>query len=163
MINNNDMGSISHTDVDMNSFKEEAPTQDYNKYMLSLIGEPNHYPDVYYVVFDGYGGTDSLKKDLNFDNTKFVQSLEEREFFVAKHPHSNYPETFLSIPSTFNMKYVNYLADTLGVESKDQITPMKLMNNSTSMQIFKSKGYKTVNFLTSSFEIDTDAKLCPGD
>ena len=163
MINNNDIGTISHTDIDISSFKEDVSTQDYNKHMLSLIGEPDYYPDVYYVVFDGYGGTNSLKKDLNYDNTKFVQSLEERGFFVAKHPHSNYPATFLSIPSTFNMKYLNYLADILGVESKDQLTPMKLMDNSTSMQILKSKGYKTVSFLTSSFEINTDAKLCLGD
>ena len=164
MINNNGVETISHIDNDMNSFKDEdIHTHDYNKHMLSLIGEPDYYPDVYYVLFDGYGGTDSLKKDLNYNNTKFVQSLEERGFFVAKHPHSNYPMTFLSIPSTFNMKYLNYFSDTLGIESKDQITPMKLMNNSTSMQILKFKGYKTISFLTSNFEINSDSKLCPGD
>lgn len=144
-------------------FNEDAITKNYDRDMISLVGKPDYFPDVYFVLYDGYGGTNELKNTLNYDNSNFVNELEKRDFFVAKNPHSNYPETFLSIPSTFNMKYLNYLSDTLGEKSKDQNTPVRMMYNSTAMQIFKSLGYKTVSFITPSFEINSDIKLCPGD
>ena len=129
--------------------------------MISLVGNSEHYPDVYFIVLDGYGGTTSLKNDLGFDNSNFVKLLEEKGFFVASNSHSNYPQTFLSIPSTMNMKYLNYLKDVLGEESKDQLTPMKMMENSLVMEIFKSKGYKTISFPNNSFEeIKADYLVC---
>ena len=70
----------------------------------------------------------------------------------SKKGQLHYPQTFLSIPSTMNMKYLNYLKDVLGEKSKDQLTPMKMMENSLVMEIFKSKGYKTISFPNDSFE-----------
>jgi len=127
---------------------------------MSLVGNLDHYPDVYFLILDAYGGTSSLKNDLNYDNSEFIQMLEEKGFFVVSKSYSNYPQSFLSIPSTMNMKYLNYLKDTLGEESKDQLTATKMMNNFLVMEIFKSKGYKTVNFVTASFEINADYQAC---
>ena len=131
-----------------------------NNEMISQVGEPEHFPDVYFLILDGYGGKNSLKDDLNFDNSEFIENLEEKGFTVIPNSHSNYPQSFLSIPSTMNMKYLNYLKDTLGEESRDQLTAMKMMNNFLAMEIFKSKGYKTVNFLTTDFEINADYQAC---
>ena len=35
-----------------------------------------------------------------------------------------------------------------------------MMNNFLVMEIFKEKGYKTVNFLTTDFEVNADISLC---
>jgi len=132
-----------------------------NEKMRSLVGNLEYYPDVYFIILDGYGGTTSLKNDLEFDNSNFVNLLEEKGFFVVPNSHSNYPQTFLSIPSTMNMKYLNYLKDSLGEESKDQLTPMNMMENSLVMEIFKSKGYKTISFPNVSFnKINSDYLEC---
>ena len=128
--------------------------------IISLVGDLDNYPDVYFIILDEYGGKSSLKDDLNFDNSEFIENLEEKGFTVIPNSHSNYPQSFLSITSTMNMKYLNYLKDTLGEESKDQITAMKMMNNFLAMEIFKSKGYKTINFQTTSFEINADYQAC---
>lgn len=138
----------------------DSSTDIQDKEMMSLVGNLDHYPDVYFLILDGYGGTSSLKNDLNYDNSEFIQMLEEKGFFVASKSYSNYPQSFLSIPSTVNMKYLNYLKDVLGEESKDQLTAMKMMNNFLVMEIFKSKGYKTVSFLTSDFEVNADYLAC---
>jgi len=128
---------------------------------ISLVGNLEYYPDVYFILLDGYGGTTSLKNDLGFDNSNFIKLLEEKGFFVVPNSHSNYPQTFLSIPSTMNMKYLNYLGDILGSESKDQLTTMNMMKNSLVIEIFKSKGYKTITFPNNSFdEIKVDYKEC---
>ena len=136
----------------------EIETQ--NEKMISLVGDLQKYPDVYFMIFDGYAGESSLEKDLGFDNSSFIQLLEQKGFFVASNSFSNYPQSFLSIPSTMNMQYINYLKDVLGEESKDQLTGMKMMNNFLVMEIFKEKGYKTVNFLTTDFEVNADHSLC---
>jgi len=128
--------------------------------MISLVGDLDHYPDVYFIILDEYGGKSSLNDDLNFDNSEFIGNLEEKGFTVIPNSHSNYPQSFLSIPSTMNMKYLNYLKDTLGEKSKDQLTAMKMMNNFLAMEIFKSKGYKTINFQTTGFEINADYQVC---
>jgi len=131
-----------------------------DKEMISRVGNFENFPDVYFLILDAYGGTSSLKKDLNYDNSKFIEMLEKKGFFVASDSHSNYPQSFLSIPSTMNMKYLNYLNGVLGEKSKDQLTASNLMKDFTVMEIFKSQGYKTVNFLTSDFEVNADYLLC---
>ena len=132
-----------------------------NEKMIALVGDLQKYPDVYYILFDGYAGESSLEKDFGFDNSNFIKLLEQKGFFVASNSYSNYPQTFLSVPSTMNMQYLNYLKDVLGEESKDQITPMMMMENSLVSEIFKSKGYKIVTFLNNSFDnINADYLAC---
>jgi chromate transport protein ChrA len=158
-IENDGLGIITlENDVIIEKIGSNINSQD--KEMMTFVGDLDHYPDVYFLILDGYGGASSLKNDLNYDNSKFIQVLEEKGFFVASKSFSNYPQSFLSIPSTMNMKYLNYLKDVLKEESKDQLTGMKMMNNFLVMEIFKEKGYKTVNFLTSDFEVNADHSLC---
>ena len=140
------------------------PMNIQDKKMISLVGDLQKYPDVYYIILDGYAGESSLERDLGFNNSKFIELLEQKGFFIASNSHSNYAQTFLSIPSTMNMKYLNFLKDVLGEESKDQITPMMMMENSLVMEIFKSKGYKTIDFPNNSFEkINSDYKACENE
>ncbi len=157
-IENNGLGIILETDEEIQEFNSSEFVQ--NDEMISLAGNLDYYPDIYFLILDGYAGTSSLKNDLNFDNSEFINMLEEKDFFVVPKSHSNYPQSFLSIPSTMNMKYLNFLSEKLGEESKDQLIGMKMMNNFLAMEILKSKGYKTVNFLTTSFKINADYQLC---
>jgi hypothetical protein len=155
-IENNGLGIVILEEI-------EVSINTQNEKMISHVDNLEYYPDVYFIILDGYGGTISLKNDLEFDNSNFVKLLEEKGFFVVPNSHSNYPQTFLSIPSTMNMKYLNYLKDSLGEESKDQLTPMNMMENSLAMEIFKSKGYKIINFSNGSFnKINSDYLECEG-
>lgn len=63
-------------------------------------------PNIYYFILDGYGRADKIKELLNFDNSKFIDGLHERGFFVADKGTANYPSTWLSIASTMSEKYV---------------------------------------------------------
>ena len=105
-------------------------------------------PDIYYILLDGYTRGDYLRQNFNFDNSAFLKSLNKRGFYVADKANSNYAHTHFSVPSTFNMKYLNYLADKVGEKSKDR-TPLRelLYNNSVVLKL-KSDGYKYVNIGT---------------
>lgn len=103
-------------------------------------------PDIYYLLFDGYARADILKENFNLDNTGFLDSLKERGFYVAEKSNSNYTHTHFSMPSTFNMKYLNYLTEEMGEESTDRKPLRELLENNEVVALFKSFGYKYVQF-----------------
>ena len=121
-------------------------------------------PDIYYIVLDEYAPLRTLNTVYDYDNSDFVKFLQERDFYIAKNSHSNYAETFLAMASTLNMKYVNYLSDTVGEESLDQRIPYQMISNNHVMKNLKSIGYEIYNFDsgwwgTRSLQI-ADANLC---
>jgi hypothetical protein len=63
-------------------------------------------PDIYYIILDGYGRGDALKKSYGFDNQVFLNTLKSKGFVVLDQSTSNYPDTVQSITSSLNMDYV---------------------------------------------------------
>ena len=103
------------------------------------------YPDIYYVILDGYANSGILKDVFNFDNSSFDNALEERGFYIASNSRCNYVTTFLSLAATLNMKYITYLKDDLGVETRSKVPNHMILNNNV-IKYLKNKGYKTINF-----------------
>ena len=65
----------------------------------------NELRDIYYIILDEYPRSGSPPE---FDNSEFVQELENRGFYVASQARSNYLWTHYSIPSSLNMYYMDY-------------------------------------------------------
>jgi len=133
---------------------------EYNK---SAKDNENKLRDIYYVILDGYASSSTLNELYNYDNHEFTDSLTEKGFYVASESVSNYGVTLLSLASSLNMEYVNYLR---GIKSKGQKVPYqkiknsKVMNllikNSKVMNLLKSKGYKFVHFSSGWGPTDTN-------
>jgi hypothetical protein len=68
-------------------------------------------PDIYYIILDMYSRQDVLKDQLGYDNSGFIQALEDRGFYVADCANSNYDGTLASITSTLNYSYLNNTPD----------------------------------------------------
>lgn len=102
--------------------------------------------DIYYIILDEYAGSDSLEKDYDFDNSDFILELSERGFFIPSTSYSNYPNSLLSVPSSLNMQYLNFLSEELGTESKDRRLLVEIWNNNLVMKNLKSKGYHITSF-----------------
>jgi hypothetical protein len=104
------------------------------------------YPDIYYIILDGYASSDTLNEVFGYDNHEFIDYLSDKGFYIAKESKSNYAITFLSLASSLNMDYINYLSDTLGKEPDDRRVPYQMIKNNKVMNFLKSKGYKFINF-----------------
>jgi hypothetical protein len=103
--------------------------------------------DIYYIILDAYGRQDILNNNYNYDNTTFIQYLENTGFFVASESNSNYAYTQLSLPSTFNFKYLNYLTDQFGKERRTMDPVLaKMLHENEVGQFLKSRGYRFINF-----------------
>ena len=104
--------------------------------------------DIYYIIVDGYGREDILRDIYGFDNSEFIRFLEEEGFYVAEESKSNYIQTALSLASSLNMEYVNYLADSLGEESFDRDPLNHLIQDNRVMRYLDQQGYNLVAFDT---------------
>jgi hypothetical protein len=105
-------------------------------------------PDLYYIIADGYGRSDLLREMFEFDNSAFLQFLGERGFYVAKAGHSNYVQTSLSLASSLNFDYINYLTEVVGGENRSRDPLAELIQHSQIREFLEQQGYQTVAFAT---------------
>jgi hypothetical protein len=110
--------------------------EEENQYLNNSIP-----PDIYYIILDGYARSDVLYEFFGYDNNDFDQKLKERGFFIARDSYCNYAQTFLSLPSSLNMEYINDLADVVGEESDDMSLLIQKIQNNKVMNLLKSEGY----------------------
>lgn len=110
--------------------------------------DPNHMPDVYFIILDGYTRSDALQRDYGYDNSYFIDGLREQGFFVADCSRSNYGYTQGSITASLNMDYLTELKSRLA-----QVTPptedvFVLLKQSLVREQLEALGYQTVAFET---------------
>jgi hypothetical protein len=119
-------------------------------------------PDIYYIILDGYGRADILNELYGFDNSEFLSALEDRGFFIAGESHSNYMQTSLSLASTLNLDYMNFLSI---VKKENRAPAYELINSSRMQAVLEQSGYETVNIASPVLFTqlrDFDTFLSPG-
>jgi hypothetical protein len=120
-----------HPDI---SYSLSAPPPYYQK------GAQQEYPDIYYVILDGYARSDILQKIYHHDNTYFENELTEKGFYIAQKSTSNYPMTHLSLASSLNMEHINALAAQYG--SKNCEPYYTKIKTPRVAALLKEKGYE---------------------
>lgn len=98
-------------------------------------------PDVYFILLDKYGRSDALEAYFDYDNSEFIEGLEDMGFWVADCSRSNYSFTVMSLASELNMDYVYNLTDDPDLKSTSA-----LIQNNRVFQAFEELGYTTVAF-----------------
>jgi hypothetical protein len=101
------------------------------------------YPDIYYIIPDGYGRSDVIAEMYQIDNSAFLQALEQRGFYVADCSQSNYTFTKLSVTSSLNMNYLDALAPSFG---EDDL--LEWSRHNAVRQALAERGYTVVGFET---------------
>jgi len=126
------IANIGITEIGKSHFAQEEP--------VPIIAETSNtvnttMPDIYYIILDTYTRQDTLLSEMGYDNSTFIDYLENSGFYVASKSCSNYPSTDWSMPSSLNMRY-------LAPEESTQLGA--LWQDSEVTRILKSKGYKYI-------------------
>ncbi|MBL7078587.1 hypothetical protein ISS42_02940 [Candidatus Shapirobacteria bacterium] len=103
-------------------------------------------PDIYYLILDGYARQDILQKVYDYDNSEFIDNLEKMGFYVADSSRSNYLHTYLSLPSTLNMRYLDELPEKYGPNPASGLAARELTAENEVSQKLKNYGYTIINF-----------------
>jgi hypothetical protein len=103
------------------------------------------FPDIYYIIVERYADDKVLKESYGFDNSDFINFLQEKGFYIAD-SYSNYPFTATSLASSLNMKYLDDYQSQFGKASTDQIPLASYIENNETVKFLKSRGYKYLHF-----------------
>ena len=103
------------------------------------------YPDIYYIILDGYTRSDVLSELYGVDNTPFLDYLRGEGFYVASESRSNYAQTALSLASSLNFNYLGAKME-LVPELADRGPLHELINDNDLIRFLKAQGYTSVAF-----------------
>jgi hypothetical protein len=127
-------------------FKPTSQTIKEVEFKLNTNKDINK-PDLYYIILDGYARNDILKDIYNYDNQVFTSFLKEKGFFVANKSHSNYSQTYLSLGSSLNLKYLDELKEKFSeIETAEPL--IWLIAQNKVFKTFKALNYEIVSFST---------------
>jgi hypothetical protein len=151
--------SISVFEVYLIKFLGVINNQPVGMHNLAFSTVPNSHsakisskqtPDIYYIILDAYGRADMLKSVFGFDNSSFINGLEQRGFVVAPQSQANYPRTLFSLSSSLNMQYLDSESTTMG--ASDLMWPIEdLIYHNEVRSLLEKVGYKNV-FLSSGWD-----------
>lgn len=121
-----------------------------------LSGE-ERLPDIYYIILDGYGRGDVLQEIYGYDNSELLDHLTAQGFYVADRSRANYCQTALSLASSLNLKYLDYVAERVGTDSRRRGPLADGIRENTVFRFLKQRGYAIVTFATgwSATEVPT--------
>jgi len=102
-------------------------------------------PDIYYFVFDAYANPYTLEDLYGYDCTNFLDFLKSKGFYVALQSRANHDYTNISLCSSLNMEYMNFLSPILGRNSLAQTAQFRMIENSRVANYLKKHGYKIIN------------------
>ena len=120
------------------------------------VPSPDQLPDIYYIILDGYARADMLEQLYGYDNEEFLAFLADKGFYIASESQTNYVQTLLSLSTSMNLEYINYLSDQMGAKSPNRFPLFGLVLESEVRLFLENLGYKTVSVSSgiSSTEIE---------
>lgn len=104
-------------------------------------------PDIYYIIPDAYIRNDILRDQFDYDNTHFIDYLENRGFYVATQSNSNYLWTRVSLASSLNLDYLQNFAPEIS-SIGEQIYENEFIKHSLVRKQLENLGYTTIAFDT---------------
>jgi hypothetical protein len=109
-------------------------------------------PDIYFIIFDEYASTASLKKCYGYDNSGLDSFLLQKGFHIQYNSHSNYHETPLCMASIFNMAYLGWRAPGYICSEHAYASCEGPIRHNLVMKFLAARGYSIVN--CSQFDLD---------
>jgi len=94
----------------------EMRVENETEYNLRSLSQ-NEKPDIYYIILDSYERADQLEEFYNYDNSQFIESLEDRSFYVISSSRSNYLNTTFSLNTSLNLLYFHQFPKNLFLEA----------------------------------------------
>jgi hypothetical protein len=103
-------------------------------------GETSALPDIYFIVLDEYARSDTMKEWYDYDSSWFIESLEDKGFFVASQSETPTMYSPQIVAQRLNMEY-------LDDEPWSDVTYRKLAYNKVA-DLLRAQGYRYIVFGT---------------
>ncbi|MDX1955504.1 MAG: sulfatase-like hydrolase/transferase [Chitinophagaceae bacterium] len=102
-------------------------------------------PDIFYIIFDAYAASSTLRSEFDYDNSPFEQALTAKGFHVFPGSRSNYNYTAFSLSSVFHLQYMAN-ADTVNkIHDREYLQALKTVQENTLVPFLAQEGYAIHN------------------
>jgi len=118
--------------------------------MTSHICKSCPTPDIYFLLFDEYSNSRTLKSVYGYDNSGLDSFLIHEGFHIQTDSRSNYQMTPFSMASILNMSYL-HIRDPENVQAQDVEEVMSPNRKEEVIRYLSSVGYTIVN--NSTFDL----------
>ena len=108
---------------------------------MADVLSPEDFPDIYYIILDGYARADVLRDRYGLDNSAFLDGLRQRGFYVADRSCTNYPLTMFSLSSSLNLKFHDHTPSMA-----DDRSIYEMIRAPQVARFLKQRGYRFVHF-----------------
>jgi hypothetical protein len=142
------------------SKSSSTETTSFNTQTENNVAVETIRPNVYFFIFDEYGGLRNLKRYCDYDNSDFYDQMEKIGFASSKSSNNGTTDTMTEIPNLLNLGQLNTL-DMSALEKKEGFKNPRLMT------LMKEQGY-SINILDSTsyfldrsfadFQLESDYK-----
>ena len=82
---------------------QESPAQ---AAAASNLTELDTLPDIYFIIFDEYAHPDTMLEYYDYDNSEFINNLEDKGFFIASQSRTRSFATPQCLAQVLNMEYL---------------------------------------------------------
>lgn len=140
-----------------NLYKHKDRAQDFgdrdHKVISKVVGDSvsQSRPDIFWLVFDMYPSSSSLKKIYDFNNP-LDSSLLQKGFYIAGGARSNYNYTHYSLASSLDMSYLDEFTNGSIVTAKDVVRGNYSLKDNNVTKYLSGKGYNIINY--SIYDLD---------
>lgn len=127
-----------------NPRKYNISVYDFPEIENAKIPDSVKKPDIYFLLFDEYAGSKSLKEEFGFKND-IDDYLRQKDFKIQYGSHSNYNFTAFSMSSILNMAYLKDF-NTESATANDYVGCNYLIKNNRATAFLTRNGYEIVNY-----------------
>ncbi len=103
-------------------------------------------PDIYFLLFDAYTGSLSLRERYRYDNEGLDSFFVQRGFSLQHASRGNYYFTAFSMASMLNMSYLLNITDKNAVTTDDYNRSVNLIKNNQVAACLAQQGYQVINY-----------------
>jgi hypothetical protein len=104
------------------------------------------YPDIYFIVLDGYGRGDALLDTFGYNNYQFLEAMGQLGFYVVPESHANYVHTPQSLASCLNMRYLQDVLVELPDDPRGLGPAPSLLQSNRVYDVLRERGYDLALF-----------------
>ena len=115
---------------------QESPAQ---AAAASNLTELDTLPDIYFIIFDEYAHPDTMLEYYDYDNSEFINNLEDKGFFIASQSRTRSFATPQCLAQVLNMEYL-----TPGWDYDTEIG--KYVEHESNVVNFKGYNWNDKNF-----------------
>lgn len=129
----------------------QIASYEINRYTKGVLSSPltlpsvdpgslKSLPDIYFIMPEDYSSGKVMNEYYHTSTEQFEFSLKKKGFYIASDSASNYTKSFLTVASSLNLEYLDYLSKN-HAKSSDQGVVRPLIQNNNVLKFLKSLGY----------------------